>query len=239
VQLSNPFIRMNFDIPFNRYFAFGERLPGDNHTWALPDGQEQVLSLRRRFVLNETNDLLLVYRRYASRRRSGGQTGDLGGAHCSVASTHTHGVRRDITRSCDVIVMNRRGAGVCLNASGGTVTPVQTFNEPFSTLVSALLPADAALTDNVDNAMWRKLTLQWSQNEYADSGTNRRNCLRFHDSYYCGTNGYGMRDGWTQFSPKCYGSPSCVGDLIGAEMRRYAGAGFYPLFLTDQEFYNF
>lgn len=242
VQLSNPFIRMNFDLPFNRFFDFGERYPGSAADWALKDGHEQVLSLRRRFVVDSSSGYVLAYRRYASRRRTASTGGGADASTCQVAMVNVHSVfqTNDHRDYCDAVVLNARGAGVCLHISGGTVDFVRTPVNSFSVLVSSMLPADEALVDNVDNALWRKLTFEFSQNEeFVDGSINRRMCLRTHDAYYCGVHGYGQRNGWSLFSPKCYGAPTCVGALISAEMRSYAGAGFYPLFLTDETHYRF
>ena len=106
----NPFIRISYDTPGPTQW-----LSGGTHTL-------EMLSLRRRFTVGGTgsgNRYLLVTRNYGS-RRSG-----FGG--CDVASfTYKFGFfgrpRSYRGYSCRAIVLNRAGAGVCINGPGGSFT---------------------------------------------------------------------------------------------------------------------
>ncbi|TVQ87241.1 MAG: hypothetical protein EA397_18150 [Deltaproteobacteria bacterium] len=181
VQLSNPFVRVNFSLPVRRSLGF--RIDGGTFAPSRPDmisGEVEVLSLRRRFLLSEDGRHLLIYRRYASRRANGDCTG------MSVARRMG---TRSIMRACEAVVIDRDGVGVCLTTDDvGDVRAVAgwqpgdwTVGAWFHGFSTAALPPDEPLRVNRDNAMWRDLLSR-----------------------------HGTTQGGRNFSPKCYQSDTCA-----------------------------
>jgi hypothetical protein len=103
--LANPFVRVKYQLPVSsvaKYMLNGETPTVD------------MWSLRRRFTLNPTNRYLLITRNYQA-TRSG---------TCSAGSIRvhiTHWSKSQAARntfhaySCDAIVINRAGTGVCMD----------------------------------------------------------------------------------------------------------------------------
>lgn len=230
--LANPFIHINFTPRLNRSFGF--QLQGNSRSWTATDGVLNVLSLRRRFVMNEDETMILIGRRYISRRNIDNN---------AVSRCGAMRVKIDLGGSpgtnfrCDAVVLNREGAGVCLVVGAGGAIEFARRPSPtlFSSLASSLVPADEALTNGVDNALWRKLAARYSPNTAAAS--QRANCARF--SGRCTDNGITPRWGWRQFSAKCYGAPNCTDTLRALYLVGENEEGYTPLYLPDDELYRF
>ncbi|MBN2194468.1 MAG: hypothetical protein JW751_16745 [Polyangiaceae bacterium] len=144
--IANPFINVPFSPPTVQTLSWD--LNGRDRTI-------EMLSLRRRFVLDAARTLLLVTRVYTSRRGSDERMA------CEVGMIHKHdyfdGSTYDINRQfynhCDAWVLNRAGAGVCLDVqSSGTIRVMN----PTSAQLKKRFPA-TVLFDDADNLMWRKL----------------------------------------------------------------------------------
>lgn len=118
--LASPFVRVAYAPPFSGWFQTGNR-----------PAPSSLRSLRRRFTLSsgaDANRYLLVVRNYRSTH-----TG-----HCKVVNFRVHvayhqtnwswvnGQHEHADFACDAIVLNRAGAGVCLNATAGVVSFGQT-----------------------------------------------------------------------------------------------------------------
>ena len=230
--LANPFIHINFTPRLNRSFGF--RVQGDNPAWVATDGELNVLSLRRRFVMNEDETMILIGRRYISRRNVDNN---------AISRCGAMRVKIDLGGSpgtnyrCDAVVLNREGAGVCLVVGAGGSIQFARRPSPtvFGSLASALVPADEALTNGVDNALWRKLAARYSPNTTAAS--QRASCSRFSGS--CASNAISPRWGWRQFSAKCYGAANCTDTLRALYSVGDNTGGYTPLYLPDDELYRF
>jgi hypothetical protein len=111
--LANPFVRVKYQLPVSalaKYLLNGETPTVD------------MWSLRRRFTLNPTNRYLLITRNYTATRSGSCSAG-------SIRVHVTHWSKSQVARntfhtySCDAIVINRAGTGVCmdngLNAGAG------------------------------------------------------------------------------------------------------------------------
>ncbi len=179
LQLLSPFIQIRFAPLIDGSFQISDG-----------DGKIELLSLRRRFVLeSERRQLLLMYRLYESRR----------GVGCRALTTHRHtGTTREsgdiywhYYNDCDAVVLNKQGAGVCLRYNGGNpafatdprgiaLNKHSGLHVPFEQYYCA---GGAYNQFCADNLLWRKLA-------------RRRG----------GPNGP-MR----YFSPKCFGAPDCAG----------------------------
>lgn len=226
-QLANPFIRLNFTPRHSAAFGFGE--PPDKANWGPGDGLLRVLSLRRHFQFNADKSLVLMTRRYAARR------GLVVNTSCVVLKVGRNlgGGYRKGRDDCDAIVMNREGAGVCMGVSeSGVITFAFTpDSDIFSSLAGSTL--DIPLTDGVDNAMWRKIGAIYSPTlattaERASCGVNRDTCAGA---------GYGGRWGYRNFSPKCYGNPSCTAEFDALPVD--SGLTWDALFLPDDGLFRF
>ena len=146
VQLKNPFIKIQFTPPF----LFGPQLGGP----ALTAPQKiDVFSLRHRFVVGPTGQMLLVTRVYQSMRNA---------PSCLAASLQTHEfapnkVRRhpeQYNNHCDAIVMNKAGSGVCLVvSSGGTIS----IPDIHSAAMTAILQTIGIKWPKAEATMWQKL----------------------------------------------------------------------------------
>lgn len=230
--LANPFIRINFTPRLNRSFGF--QLRGSTASWVQTDGELNVLSLRRHFVMNEDESMVLMGRRYSSRRNIDSNAT----SRCGAVSIKTHvGGSPDNPVRCDAVVLNREGAGVCLVvAAGGSVEfgrrPSPTL---FGMLASSLVPPDEALTNGVDNALWRKLARRYSPN--TTSSSSRATCASVGTR--CAEQGISPRWGWRQFSAKCFGDPNCVDTLRALYLVGDNTEGYAPLYLPDDELYRF
>jgi hypothetical protein len=75
-------------------------------------------------------------------------------------------VRRNYNNSCAVIVLNRQGAGVCLNAVGSSAVPVYLGDGKFLAYSGTSIPGTYYCEGNrwgddcADNFMWRKMQAQ-------------------------------------------------------------------------------
>ncbi|TVQ87240.1 MAG: hypothetical protein EA397_18145 [Deltaproteobacteria bacterium] len=208
VQLSNPFVSIHFDLPVRRSLGF--LLPSPTFSSSDPSmvsGQVQVNSLRRRFVLSDDRQQLLIYRTYASRR---------GNSTCKALSVARQDERRFAMyrRGCDAVVLDRDGVGVCLDVDDdGLVHAVDGWRAGdwqvgawFHGFVTAAMPPDQPLRAGVDNAMWRDLISQ-----YRDNTPN----------------------GSRNFSSKCWTDPRCA---EGQTNRATSGLVSW-LYLPDVDFY--
>jgi hypothetical protein len=148
--LANPWIRVRFTPPVTNRMSFG--------SYASPVDVDMV-SLRRRFVLDASNELLLVTRNYPS--RVGATSGWVN--HCEVGIIRKHdsdigdeafqSSTRDFWNRCDAWVLNRAGAGVCLRVVGTSVVAQNASSKTFASLLSTL----GITWPSADNWMWRKL----------------------------------------------------------------------------------
>ncbi|MFT5357212.1 MAG: hypothetical protein ACI9KE_004446, partial [Polyangiales bacterium] len=229
--VANPFIHINFTPRLNRSFGF--QIRGNSTSWVATGGVLNVLSLRRRFVMSEDETMILIGRRYNSRRNIDNNALSRCGAmgvRIGSAGSPNYNFR------CDAVVLNREGAGVCLVvAAGGAVEFARRPNPTlFGTLASALVPADEALTNGVDNALWRKLAARYSPN--TANSAERATCANFRR---CGDRGTSPRWGWRQFSAKCYGAPNCVDSLRALYLVGDNEEGYEPLYLPDDGFFRF
>lgn len=229
--IGSPFIHVNFTPRLNRHFSFQVPGPGAG-SWVATEGELNVLSLRRRFVMNEDQSMILISRRYGSRRGSPG-----GCVTLRVNIRRGSEDRSGITYQCDALVLNREGAGVCLRVEAGGVIEFARNPAPtvFNILMSALMPPDEALTDGVDNSLWRKLGARHSPN--TESPVDRATCT--FRAGGCSELGISGKWGWRQFSPKCFGEPNCVDTLRALQLHGSSMGGAAPLYLPDDELFRF
>ncbi len=222
-QLANPFIRINFTPRASRALGFGDTSSSPN--FGRSDGLLQPLSLRRSFQFNEDRSLVLITRRYAARR---GFMPNVGCQAMEIQNSQAAGSK--IKNSCSAVVLNREGAGVCLRVVGNNISflfnPSPTF---FSGLANTLL-GETPLTDLVDNAMWRKIGRVHSP--VPGTTAERASCL----SSVCAKNGWSTRWGFANFSPKCYGDPTCTSELDALSLDNNK---FRSIYLPDHELFRF
>lgn len=109
--LINPFVRVTYEPPNanNIFYAFEQ--DGSPHT-------VDMWSLRRRFALSADSRMLLIVRNYAANR-----SGQCFAAHFRVHLAHRTYNNNVVGHSCEAIVLNRAGAGVCLRRNGSTGLP--------------------------------------------------------------------------------------------------------------------
>lgn len=118
IQLLPPFV----ELPFTAVIITAGMAGSGHWSPTIVDYRVEPLSLRRRFVLNDAGDRLLVVREYESRQarefqdqhicRNGfrfGNTPDPNMARPNDRRTH----------DCQYFVLNSRGQSVCLTANGG------------------------------------------------------------------------------------------------------------------------
>lgn len=111
-RLAAPFVNIDFTPPTNSIFEVAEG-----------EGSVEYLSLRRRFSLSPDKHLILMKRVYGSRRST---------SDCLAATIRKHqnewgGVydhNRDIRSGCHAIVLNKEGAGLCLNVDESQVISI-------------------------------------------------------------------------------------------------------------------
>ncbi len=143
----NPFVAITFTPPVDgRYYVFAG------------DGAIRTYSLRRRFTFSSDGHFLLMTRRYPSRMDPA--------SGCTVVRKRVHNMRgswsiagRTSYQSCTGFVMNSQGAGFCVSAAGGTVTPAEWVR-----LDGAVQLPDSIYSPRADNFAWRKVFL--SKNAY-------------------------------------------------------------------------
>ncbi len=147
VQLKNPFVSIQFTPPF----LFGHMLG----TAPLSTPQKiNVMSLRHRFVVDPTRQLLLVARMYQSQRNA---------PSCLAASLQTReyatGARvrlhpEQYNNHCDAVVLNKFGSGVCLVVS---TTGNISIPDIHSGTMTAIMQTIRIKWPNVEATMWQKL----------------------------------------------------------------------------------
>ncbi|MDD9941256.1 MAG: hypothetical protein OXU20_09480 [Myxococcales bacterium] len=155
LQAANPFIQIRFTPDVDQVFEVGEM-----------DGRAELLSLRRAFILEPVDGkLLLMVRTYESKRAPGS---------CRTASVRKHHWGSDLygsypmennNNSCDAIVFNRDGAGMCLqDDSLAAASPVYVgrgralWYAQTATFSSYYCEGDNLFDECADNFMWRKLS---------------------------------------------------------------------------------
>ena len=140
-RLANPFVNIDFAPPVSATFTISDT-----------DGPEEILSLRRRFILDPDRHMILMKRVYASRRADA--------RRCLAALIRKHDsnyidFKNQHFNGCDALVINKAGAGVCLavDLNGLAVFPI-----PFQTtsLWASQYSGEFPLR-LVDHFIWRKL----------------------------------------------------------------------------------
>jgi hypothetical protein len=132
--LLSPFIRVKYQVPTSGQTQF--MLTGQTPSL-------DMWSLRRRFTLNTTNKYLLIQRNYKSTR-----SGSCSAAAFQIHDTHSGNMKSFRTYTCQAVVLNRAGVGVCLN--NGTAGPVIAYpsNDPVSNAIG---------WQYANKFMWRQL----------------------------------------------------------------------------------
>jgi hypothetical protein len=132
--LTNPFVHVTYEPPLSATGRF------------LLDGKKQVVemwSLRKRFVLDSANKMLLIVRNYVSQRGVSVHPPD-----CAAARFHYHSGTTQRAYDCDAVALNRNGAGVCMLAAGATPVFSHSFNDKAANMLG--WPA-------TNEFMWRQL----------------------------------------------------------------------------------
>jgi hypothetical protein len=142
--LKNPFIRLKFTPDVYEQFVR-----------PAPVQDIKVLSIRHRFVVDPTQTMLLVTRLYQSLRS--------GSCEVAVLKDHVHSAagatinkfnnNRFYAAPCTAIVMNKRGAGVCLGVAGDTISVV----DENSSVILGFLDALHIPWPKADPLMWQRL----------------------------------------------------------------------------------
>ncbi len=130
VRTFNPFIRIRFE-PTNSY-TFSRA----NWSWDLKTKGAEMLSLRHRFIVDPSNRKLLLITRYYRSKRSQGSC-DVGTVQTGTAGTtmSKKALRSTYRAHCQVIVLNRHGAGLCLGLDAkGNVINLESTVKPNSVL---------------------------------------------------------------------------------------------------------
>jgi hypothetical protein len=133
-----PFVSIDFDPPVDARYSVSSS-----------DGTINLMSLRHRFSFSADRQLMLMTRTYSSR---------LGSYGCNALKKRVHNVAGSwvfgahVYQTCTGIVFNKKGAGVCVNASTGTAVDAEHVREDYSAQVPA-----ATYSPNADNFAWRKL----------------------------------------------------------------------------------
>lgn len=135
--LSSPFIRVTYKVPVSGQAQF--KLTGQTPSL-------DMWSLRRRFSLNATGKYLLIQRNYKATR-----SGSCNAAAFQIHDTHAGTNKTFRTYSCQAVVLNRAGVGVCLNnAATTTAEPIlpHPSNDPLSNAIGWTF---------ANKFMWRQL----------------------------------------------------------------------------------
>ncbi len=218
-RISTPFVHVNFTPRDNYRFAFGSHLGIGGGPWVQTDGDLEVMSLRKQFVLSEDGTLLLIKRRYGSRGRTESSFENDGTDPARVCSAFTlrYG-RRGQDEICDYVVLNREGAGVCLQVNGGTIDFVRAPFDGDDAWIQRM-----GLQRDVDNAMWRKLGARYSPGLGVTVSESVRESLvnemivsfqwNFGNFFRGPREGVSRRVGLRHFSPKCNEGPECAEEL--------------------------
>ena len=140
-RLAAPFVNIDFTPPISAIYEIAEG-----------DGTIEVLSLRRRFVLHDSYRLLLMTRVYPSRRSGLCVTAMIRKHQNDPGDDSDRDQNRYARNSCDALVFNKAGAGVCLNVDSSG-TPYLAFSpSSYWRINNSQFKSQLA-----DNFMWRKL----------------------------------------------------------------------------------
>jgi hypothetical protein len=178
--LSNPFVHVTYEPPMSSTGRF------------LLDGKKQVVemwSLRKRFLLDASNKLLLIMRNYASQRGASTHPPD-----CSAARFHYHVGMTQLAYDCDAVALNRNGAGVCMTASGTTPVFSHAFNDKAANMLG---------WPKSNEFMWRLLV-----DALGTHATTAQDLGSIHAYMYEENVSY------RNFSPKCTQKPCANGAAI-------------------------
>jgi len=159
LRLKNPFI----------FLRFAPKFAGLNFGAITAPQEIKVLSLRHRFVVDPGRQMLLVTRTYRSTRSPGtSQSPGVCDAaviadrdtYSYVSGTKTVHQRMHMRSTCDAIVMNRQGTGVCLQTSttGTIVIP----NKNSSKIIGFIKDTLKLPWPESDPMMWEKFFDQTS-----------------------------------------------------------------------------
>jgi hypothetical protein len=134
--LASPFIRVTYQPPNANSIRLDFQQAGDTQ-------KVEMWSLRHRFVLSPDNKFLLITRNYVSNRSS-----QCYAAYFRIHDAH-HLNNNNIEHfSCDAVVLNRQGAGVCLKNVNGTVDFAHVSSDAYANLLG---------WSNANKFMWRQL----------------------------------------------------------------------------------
>ena len=177
-SLLSPFVRVTYDLPD----ASAIRLEFQQKNRAQT---VEMWSLRRRFTLSADRRLLLITRNYSSSR-----SGKCWAAHFRTHIVQPNG-RHFWGYSCDAVVLNRAGVGVCLNGSGGTPVFAHETHDSY---------ANALGWPKAMKFMWRQLL--------GERGRGKGTV--YDDGDYNFDDGFNYRN----FTPKCSSLPCSNRDAI-------------------------
>jgi hypothetical protein len=137
-----PFVSIDFDPPISAKYSV-----------ASTDGTINVSSLRHRFSFNGNKQMMLMTRTYTSR---------LGAYGCNALEKRVHTQPGSWVfagtmtyQLCTGIVFNKKGAGICINASGGAAVLAEHVRQDYGVQVQA-----PDYSPEADNFAWRKLRAQ-------------------------------------------------------------------------------
>jgi hypothetical protein len=140
--LRNPFVEIDFDPLVSSTFAVSEG-----------DGLVKWRTLRRRFSLSADNQYLVMTRTYTARLEGAAGMGCFAAVKRVHRQRGTDSIEGNMAfQSCEAVVFNKTGAGMCLATSGGV--PVSAEYD-FSSAQLQLVPPDYVV--DVDNFAWRKM----------------------------------------------------------------------------------
>ena len=181
-SLAGPFVHVTYELPN------ANQITGLNY---YQDGTRQTVdmwSLRKRFVIDPENKYLLITRAYKSTR----------GNNCRAAVLSAHTVKNTRTpHHCDAVVLNRSGAGVCIQAtSAGTLSFARELSDTI---------ADKIGWPKADKFLWRQLMEARAKPGGLLGGKVRSpsNSYRFDE---------GMR--YRNFMPKCTSLPCTSNGIL-------------------------
>lgn len=146
-RLAAPFVNIHFTPRLGTIFDVNDG-----------DGDVEYLSLRRRFVLSPDNQLILMKRVYGSRRMGPDDclAGTIRKHATDLGPTGNYDKNRDFKNSCNAIVMNKEGAGLCLQVDiYGNITVPNPQSSQWSLWI--FYNHQWVNWEYADNFMWRKL----------------------------------------------------------------------------------
>jgi hypothetical protein len=167
--LTNPFVRVTYSPPNANDIFYAFQQDGSPHTI-------EMWSLRRKFALSADNRFLLIVRNYTANRSS-----QCFAAHFRVHNAHRKYNNNVVGFSCEAVVLNRSGAGVCLKNVNGVPDFARDWNDDYAGKLG--WPA-------ANKFMWRQLVEQRGR----DGGDLHR------DAYEDGRR-------YVNFTPKCAAQP--------------------------------